>query len=637
MIHGLENSAGDCPDGKKNLAGMLRSNSFHIAIILLVGFIAYSNSFQVPFTFDDHECIVNNPAIKVFSYFTNHAALDSLPISEDIKNNFVIRFIAYFTFALNFRLHGLDVTGYHVVNLTIHLTNAVLVYSLLCLSVKSQSLTHADRNDGINTPARARYFPFIAALLFVSHPVQTQAVTYIVQRFTSMATMFFLCSLVAYIKSRQARTVTARTVMYALSISSALAAMWTKEIAFTLPVIIALYDYIFLGGDWKSRARRLFPFILTMLAIPLTLSSVAGDNGKAGASDFGEVINLVNFSNTSHWGYLVTQFRVIATYIRLLFFPVSQNLDYEYPLFNSLLVPEVFASFLLIITLLFLSLYLLFFPGVNKSFWPRTTAFGLLWFFITLSVESSFIPINDVIFEHRTYLPSIGFIISIMASCVMLVEKFSIDKAPVVHRTLIFSVTAASALVVLALTAATYLRNEVWRDSVVLWKDVSSKSPNKARPHTHLGNELLKRGFMNEAILEFKKVLSINPNSYKAHNSLGIAYTGQRRFGDAQLEFDAALKINPDDFLTHRNRGYFFLVVGRPLLAISEFRIAAGIEPNNPEIYLSLGNTCLESGFLPEALSAFQSVLSLQPYNADARRNLARVFDMMGLSQQRKQ
>ena len=201
---------------------------------------------------------------------------------QNIYNN---RFIGHLTFALNYQLHELNVAGYHIFNLFIHLLNALLVYWLMILTFRTPYASAYLQKDVLKTSDPYRWVPLFTALLFVSHPVQTQAVTYIVQRFASLSTLFYLVSLVMYIKARGSdSSKRARYAFFAASIISAVLAMRTKEIAFTLPVMVFLYEFMFFRGDIKKRMLYLLALLLTMFIIPLSMMSgrVWINRGKQG-------------------------------------------------------------------------------------------------------------------------------------------------------------------------------------------------------------------------------------------------------------------------------------------------------------------------------------------------------------------
>ena len=429
-------------------------------IIIAVGFLAYCNTFQVPFVFDDDFNIVTNPAIRNFTLFPD-IFVRNLGAPH--------RPVGYFTLALNYRLHGLDVTGYHIFNLGVHLINALLVYVLVRLTFRTPWF--GDRPED-QRPGSETVIALFAALIFVAHPVQTQAVTYIIQRLASLATFFYLLSLVSYVKARLVQirqpkgAVVGLVAWYLLALSAAFLAMKTKEIAFTLPVMALCYELIFFRGPVVRRLAGLLPIMLTMMVIPLTLMR-GGNSPLALIDEVGEVTRVL--TPVSRMDYLLTQFRVIVTYFRLLVFPVDQRLDYDYPVFHSLFSVEVFVSFLLLAALAGCAAVLLVRATSGKAAnqgRSRFISFCILWMFIAFSIESSIIPIADVIFEHRIYLPSIGF-------CMV---------AAFLATTYLPSRVGVPLLVcaVVLLGGATFKRNLVWGDEVRLWLDNLAKSPTRA-------------------------------------------------------------------------------------------------------------------------------------------------------------
>jgi hypothetical protein len=571
----------------------LQNSFIHILLIILVGLLAYSNTFNVPFYFDDDDVIVKNPIIKDLHFFTEPSKAKVYKGLFEYET-FRLRYIGYLTFALNYYLHNLEVTGYHIFNLTVHIINALLVYWLVLLTLRLPLFRTKYSEVGPLQIAHRGLHPnsiaLMSALLFVSHPIQTQAVTYIWQRVTSLATMFYLLSLVMYIKgklivqNRELRTQIPERHMklssvfcYLLSFLSAAVAMKTKEIAFTLPIIITLYEFMFFEGRLKKRILYLIPFFSTMLIIPLTLLETDKPLGEL-ISNVSEATRVL--TTLSRLDYLFTQFRVIVTYIRLLFLPINQNLDYDYPTYHSFFDPNVILSFLCIASILGIGAYLLY-RSRSSSYRLRLISFGIFWFFITLSVESGIIPIVDVIFEHRVYLPSLGFVMVCVTGLAMLVEKVG---SKVVVR--VIAAGTITAMVILVVT--TYERNRVWQNGVTLWADVVKKSPKKYRPHNNLGYAYAINNHLDEAITEYKTAIMLKPDYVDAHYNLGVAYMRQHRLDEA----------------------------------ISKFKTALQYEPDYADAYYHLGLVYRKQYRWDEAISKFKSALHLMPYHADARKEL---------------
>jgi tetratricopeptide (TPR) repeat protein len=586
----------------KNSSALLYKTSFHLLIILLLGLVTYSNTFNVPFHFDDATNISGNSSIRDFDAFE-----DALKKGGDL---FWGRDVGYFSFALNYRLHGLEPFGYHALNISIHLINALLVYWLVCLTFRTPVMEGQNNraSEGKSGPTAA----LLSALVFVAHPVQTQAVTYIVQRFASLATLFYLLALVLYIRSRLSSTTAARYGLYAASFLCSIIAMRTKEIAFTLPVVILLYEFMFFEGDKRKRYIALVPLFLTMLSIPLShLQSGAGNMDLlARLSDkSAETVTI------SRHDYLVTQFRVIVTYLRLLFFPLDQNLDYDYPVYTSFFAQPVLFSMALLLALFALGVYAfqLSRPGGREDRRIlRLAAFGIFYFFITLSVESSILPIRDVIFEHRLYLPSAGLIIGTVV-CMMIITDRCSRFLPYAGK-----IAGAMALLVILLFAAgAYARNIVWQNETTLWEDVARKSPMKYRGHINLGDQYRKQGRFDDALREFRTALSIKPDLGEVHNNLGVIYLHKALFDNAVKEFRTALLIRPDDENAHNNLGLAYFNKGDLVPAEKEYKAALGLKPDFAKAFYNLGLLREQQKRLEEAKKEYLTAFKFNPLLLD--------------------
>ncbi|UCD47545.1 MAG: tetratricopeptide repeat protein, partial [Deltaproteobacteria bacterium] len=542
-----------------------------LLLIAALGLLAYSNTFHVPFVFDDEPAITENRIIKDIGNFL--ANLDGYAYNPR-------RYVAYLTFAINYRFGGLDVTGYHAFNIVVHLVNAFLVFALVRLSFRTPFL-----KKSALLPFSLQ-IAFLSALLFAVHPVQTQAVTYIVQRMTSLATLFSLASICLYSRWRldpepENSSWNRSSILYASSLLSLVLAMRTKEIAFTVPILIILYEaFFFESMKWKS----LVPVLLTLLIIPAGLINIGKPLGEI-LSDVSTVTRVK--SELPRAVYLMTQIAVVATYLRLLFLPVNQNLDYDFPVERSLFSLSLLLSALVIVALLGsgIILFLRSRPG-RRNFIPelRLASFGVAWFFITLLVESSIIPITDVIFEHRVYLPSAGFFIAL--STVVITAGFRLEsKVPRLRRALVAGLMVAA----VALAAATFARNETWKDEVRLWTDVVAKSPRKGRPRYNLGLAFDRKGDLAEAMRHYVASISLDPYNGKAHDNLGTIFSKQGRFPEAIREFRIALALDPGDAAAMNNLGNVYANLGRPEDAVVMFREALASDPDNVDAYYNLG------------------------------------------------
>ena len=382
-----------------------------IALIAGVALVAYSNTFHVPFHFDDRPNIVENPNVQ-FTVLT-WDRLERL-----IKNTYkvTIRVFSYFTFALNYYFGGFNVFGYHLVNFFIHIASGIFLYWFLMLTFNLPSL-------------KEKYGPIsykvalFSSLIFISHPIQTQSVTYIVQRMASMAGMFYLLSFILYIKGRLSAGVP-RVFYFGGTMLSYLLGVFSKENVAILPLFIVLYEfYFFQNFDLSPRGKRiLFALIGSLLVL--------------GA--FGFVLWGKRYIDLTIEGFqdrpftmlerVLTQPRVVLYYVTLLVFPHPSrlNLDYDFPISKTLLNPPTTLISILIIAGL-----------IGYSIWTAkkrsVLSFCILWYFGNLVIESSIFPL-EMVYEHRLYLPAVGPFILFSLFVVRGIEKLKNKTAGVMNH-----------------------------------------------------------------------------------------------------------------------------------------------------------------------------------------------------------
>ncbi len=595
----------------------MNKHIIHALIIIVIGLIVYSNTFNVPFQFDDKSNIVENPVVKNLNNFLGPLKGEGSAGYSPSK----ITYLGSLSFALNYRLNGLDVTGYHVVNFIIHILNALLVYLLVILTFR----THAVR-QATNKGETGGFIALFSALLFLTHPLQTQAVTYIVQRLASLATFFYLLSLVMYIKWRitsqntEHRTLSS-VIWYLGSVFSAVLAMKTKSIAFTLPLVAVLYELIFFEGKITKRLINLIPLLLTMLIIPSSIINLAGPAGDL----IGDVSESTKVQTSmSRWDYLLTQFSVIVKYIRLIFLPINQNLLHYQTRYNSFFDATVLLSFGFLLLLLSIAVYILFSRHSNHGL--RLVSFGIFWFFISLSVESSIIPIKELIFEHRVYLPSAGAFISITASLFLIANRFK-DKWPQGKN----AVIAVLAFIIIILSAATYSRNIVWQDDVTLWEDVVKKSPDHPVGLNNLGEAYAGKGQLDKAIDCFNRAIVIYPKLAEAYSNIGIAYSRKGQPDKALFFFNRLVAIRPDYFKAYYNLGKIYGQVKQFDKAIYNFNKAIALNRYHAESYNYLGLAGFITGDIDKAIEQYLKAVRLKPEYAEAHYNLGVAYSKKGL------
>ncbi len=580
---------------------------FLLAIVLLTGMVAYANSLNVPFQFDDRG-ISNKTQVlnRLYSVYSKTA-----------------RQVTDSSFLLNHYIHGNNVLGFHLLNLMIHLCCAVIMYFLISASI------HALVGDELAESEESRFIqqfiPFASALIFVCHPVQTQAVTYIVQRYTSLATLFYLLSMLMYLNARICHVNGSSRVHVLLagivSAISGLLAMRCKEIAFTLPLMLIIVEmFVFHGRLLRSKTFLAGLAVLLMIipAQQILCHGNPGINDLIYGIDRGTREELTY----SRVDYLLTQFRVVVTYIRLLLLPVNQNLDYDYPLQKAFFTLPVISSLIFHIFMLSSAAFMFFKSRVYlkdrhiKWVCFRLCSFGIAWFYTTLLVESSIIPIVDVIFEHRLYLPSIGFILAVASASV---GYFAQSESTRKRAWITLSI------ICLVLTTATIRRNTVWNDELRLWEDTASKSPYKPRVLNNLATSYLNKHKPEKAAAPLLRALDREPGSTESLNNIGLLLDqipqakGRYNNGTKFLKEDKSVDIRLITLWyanTRNNIGLVHELNGDLAKALKYYEEAAGLAPGEEMAWLNLAFLSAQNGNNLKAAEALNKLRYINPPRA---------------------
>ncbi|MCH2173090.1 tetratricopeptide repeat protein [Myxococcota bacterium] len=584
--------------------------------LVTLGSIAYSGVLHAPFAFDDQRNLLENPAIR-----WQEVDLDSFraAVFESPSN----RPVANLTFALNYRVGGYEVSGYRLVNVVVHLLNALLVQFFARTTFRRVG------GLGPNIAERAAWF---AALLFLVHPLQVQSVTYVIQRMNSLSTFFYLSALLLYIRGREKPPGSARHIPYAGAVVSGLLALGCKQNAITLPVAVWLYEAFFfrdLDRAWMKRSA-------VRLAVPLVLVGGAIYSVLVYGPDLGYARRDFTLGER-----LLTQPRVVAAYAGLMAFPHPARLS---------LIHEVEVSTSLVEPLTTLLAILGLCAGVGFAVgWARSRpllSFGVFWFMLQLVVESSVLPL-EMMYEHRTYLPLVGVCLAFAH-----VWYSWIAKTPARVRV----ADGLAIVVTLALTLGTLERNRVWLTAESLWADALSKNPGSVRAQSNLGTALAMAGRFDESEGHQLAALAIAPDFFEAHMNLARLYLHQGRAGEAQrhleraletrgadpevladlgaafaqlgrseeaaVAFETALDLAPDHRRSRYNYGLMLLGTNQFEEASRQLVEAARIEPGRPETHMFLARAFAGLGRRDEAIRQYQEVLRLVPQHGGARADL---------------
>lgn len=571
--------------------GFSRGRSHWWATVVLAAAVAaaYANSFGGVMLLDDR-------------YIEKTPALGDAGLWGEIRRS--SRPLVDLSFAFNRAVGGPEPFGYHVFNLLVHLAATLTLFALVRRSFDAPGVMRegipADR--GCEMGISHQRMALAIALLWGLHPLQTQSVTYISQRAESMMGLFYLLTL--YCVARSADAARSKAWSVGAVVACALG-MLSKPVMVTAPVMAILYDRAFWAESWGQMFRRRWRLHLALVATWVVLVLTGVVRGLAGAKG-GEVGFGVETATPQQ--YLFTQFDVIRQYVRLAVWPSGLCLDHQWPVATSFAEVAGPATFVLALV------------GLTVVAWIRRPAEGFLgvWFFGVLLPTSSFVPIKDVIFEHRMYLP----LASVAAVAVLgggwLVRRM-VGQAERSRR-----IGTSSVLVIaMALGICTHLRNRDYASAEWMWAGVVARYPQSARALNNLGAAYLDGGRLEEAEAQYRRAVVATPTMHEARYNLGHVLMLMSR-GEEAVEHLSIAATNAEVFPNAMlDLGTIFAGRGRMDSAISCFREAIRAQPDNADAYFNLGLALRARGDQAGARRAFEDVLRLRPGDEEAQRELA--------------
>ena len=592
-----------------------------LALILVAAIAVYHNSLIAPFVLDDEGWINENPSIQHLwpiwpvLFPTDAAAFGGRPVVS-------------LTLAINRALGGANVWGYHATNLAIHVLTAWLLFGVVRRTLLLPCLR--EKFGSASTP-----LALLAAILWTIHPLQTEAVTYVVQRTESLAGLFYLLTLYCTIRAatstsassaklssggqppacgfagianRQELPATAASTKpwYIAAIVACLLGMATKETLVTAPAIVLLYDRAFLAGSFREAWRRRYGLYLALAATWGVVAALLISTGfHGGTTGFG-------VRKFTCWSYLLTQPGVIVHYLRLAFWPTGLCLDYNWPTAHTL--GEILLPGILVAGLLGLTVWAL----VKRPKWGFLGA----WFFVILAPTSSFVPIQDAAFEHRMYLPLAAVVTGLVVAGFLAAQYFVRRRAVSLQASAVGG-GALAMLVGLALGILTFQRNADYRDEMSIWEDTVAKAPDNARAQCNLGTALAGSGRSDEAFAHFQKAVAVQPDYAEAHCNVGAGLVRHGQVDEAIDHYRKAIELKPGFAPACYNLGLALAGRGQIDEAIALYQKALEARPAFVEAHTSLGMALAGSGRFEEAIAHFRTALEVQPDYAGAREDLA--------------
>ncbi len=580
---------------------LLYKNIIVLSLFTAIGFLIYSNIFQNAFVFDD----INNIRENM------HVSMKVLSL-ESLKNAVSSgRPVAILTFALNHYFHGYNVWGYHFVNIAIHILNGVALFYLFS-GVLSLNEKKKDISNTLSIKNKSVFISFFAALLWFVHPLQTQSVTYTVQRMNSLSALFFILSLLFYFAARKPGNLKRKIVLFALCTGTFILSICSKENGLMLPFIIILIEVCFFQSFQTNMILKYWKFIAVIAVAFLFLVFFWLGSGR------------INLILTGYENYdftllqrLLTEFRVVILYLTLIAFPWPGrlHLDYNYPLSYSIADPlTTLFSIIIVVTLIIYSV-LCFKRNSRFYIKSKLLPFSIFWYFFNLLIESSFIPI-ELVSEHRTYLPSMFLFLAFTS---LIFRRIKNHNIPVLCFTII----------AILFSYWTYSRNFAWKDRITVWEDNIAKLPPKARIYSNFGTALMNESRFDESIVQFQKAIKLNPEYYPAYNNQGYSLYKLGKYQAAISCFQAAVKLKNEYPLAYQNWGDALQKLGAMDEALLKYRKSLTYKPGSVIVLNRIAMICAVKKDYAMAAEFFEKIHILQPENAAVCYNIVCMYSLM--------
>jgi Flp pilus assembly protein TadD len=552
------------------------------ALLVVAAAAAYANALSGPFVFDDVGAIVENPHVR--RLWPLSEALSAPP-----QATVAGRPLVSLSLALNYAVGGLDVRGYHLTNLAIHVLCGLLLYGVVGRTLET------------STGRRARGLAAACAVIWLVHPLCTETINYVVQRTESIMSLFYLATLYAAVRA----SATDRPSGWnAAAIMACAAGMASKESMVTAPVAVLLHDAAYQPGSLSDIVRRRWPLYAGLAATWGLLASImlSGPRSKTVGLSLG----------VGALEYAENQAVLVVEYLKTALWPHPLVFDYGYarPLPDGTATPFV----VLVLVLLAMAIF---------AFGRRpVVGYPAIWVFLILAPTSSFVPIvSEVGAERRMYLPLAGLVVLLVTAGERIVDRWSHRvRRP---RALRGGAVVAVALVVAALAWTTHRRNADFRSAETLWRTAVAARPLNPRAHNNLGRSIHRDGRVLEAIRHYERSLELDPRYSQAHFNLGVAHGDLGRSDEAIRSYRRALESNPELARAHHNLGTELANGGRLQEAIPRFEEAVHLAPEWAGARYHLGRALRLAGRTAEALDQLRRAVELDPEHWESLSDMA--------------
>lgn len=576
---------------KNSLTSYLNLNFLSVVLIGIFSIVIYISTLKNGFVYDDHQTIVDNTLIKDFVNFPKLFLHDYFELSGEGSYRPVVTF-SYF---IDYALYELSPWGYHLTNVFFHTVNGLLLYIFLTLVNGSDTVRLKSRLPLLTDP------PLLAALLFVSHPILSEAVNAISFREDLLTFLFYIATLNLYLVSRGSVNRLPQTTiitLYAASYVTYFLALLSKEMALTLPLVVFCYEWIYKDREacFKTLLNYRFVGYIFITFTYIYLRFFLFNNPIE--EDRLVVWTFIERFMTIPW--------LLFSYLKLTILPVSLSVDYEIFPIATLSSPSFILSLVAILPLLILSWYF--------REWRREVSFGILFFVLSLIPVYNLIPIARPFADRYMYLPLAGLIV-VTLPFLRLIFKTQIPRPKGYLFISFFALVTIYSLGVIN-------RNNVWESDYSLALDTIKKSPDSYRAHHGLAEAYRKQGKLDKAIEHYEIAIRLKPNNPLYHFSLAELYSEKGLIEEAINEYKAAISLKSDDPAYYYNLGTIYFERRQLGDAIEQYQIALKLKPDFPSPYINLGLIYAGVGRFDEAIKLYQAALRLAPNNTNALFNI---------------
>lgn len=549
---------------------------FHYLLLFFAVFMVYFNALGNDFVWDDISLVVENSLIKSFKNIGSFFSSDLHAVGDNSANFY--RPMQLVSFALDYFLYGLNPKGFHFTNILIHFFNVMLFYYLcLCLNAK-------------------KIIALASAFFFGIHPVQTETVSYISGRADLLAIFFIMLSFIFYIYYEKNN----KTINYLFSIIAFVFSLMSKEVAIVFPLMLLTYILFFVELKNKKVFSRILAYFLISIVYVILRKTFLDFSNTDNLSDIDFSIRFLN------------SFKIIYSYLKIFFMPVSLHMERKFILADSFFNVSVLLGFVTCFLLIVFSRKLYYF---NK-----TACFGLAWFFIFLiPVLNLFVQINAFLSEHWLYFSAAGLLLFIVSLIFDLAKKIQ-------SRSFSIIVSVVFSLVAVSFVCLTIKANTVWSNNETLYLNILKKGNPSFRIYNNLGNYYAKNKKYKNAVQCYAEAIRLNPMSVDAYNNMGIAYKKQGKFDKALKCYEKVISMAPDYGAVYSNVAVIYEQKGQYDKAMKSYDTAIKMMPGNSRLYTNLSNLYMTTGMYNLAIEACKKAIELDRLNINAYNNLGVIY-----------